>query len=221
MEVFQKVISKKPLNERIMIVKLLIEATNPAAEREQQKHDGANLEQIGNFVYVSWVEGNKGFIKLFGPKASFPKKFYGYPNEDQMNKALDRFRKAAGESAEYKTKRKDDTNQKKTMMGQLVYEGDIFYSSWGYDQTNVEFYEVTKKISNDTLEVRELKQKTVESGNGGYQMVTAIPGQYVSPPTKVRITQNGISLKAFGISSANGRPWDGKPTYSTAAGYGH
>lgn len=223
METFLRVLSKKSLNERIKVIaKILNEApVNSSATREKNNHEGAELEQIGNDTYVWWKEGGKGYLKIFGPKSPWQKKFYGYRSDSELNKALDTYRKMNADSTERKAGYKDEKSKKKTMMGQLVYEGDIFYHSWGYDQTNIEFYEVTKKISNDTLEVRELKQKTSDHGSGGYQNVAAIPGSYVGPAHKVRVTPYGISLAAFGFKSDHGYPWDGKPTYSTAAGWGH
>ena len=41
--------------------------------------------------------------------------------------------------------------------------GDIIVNSWGYEQTNVEFYQVTR-VLNMTIEVREILQK-VEEGS--------------------------------------------------------
>ena len=39
--------------------------------------------------------------------------------------------------------------------------GSILYASWGYDQTNIDFYEVTKLIGRTTLELRELGQELI------------------------------------------------------------
>lgn len=40
------------------------------------------------------------------------------------------------------------TNQK------VPKAGDLFYSSWGYEQTNIDFYQVVRVISDKTIEVR-------------------------------------------------------------------
>lgn len=221
MEIFKKVLSEQPLNDRINVVKKLINeaAINPAAESYKERENG-ELEQIGNKTYV-WAENQgKWILAVFGPKKSWPDR-YGYSSKSNLDAALERARSNASARSAEKIQRKNDSGQRKKMMGQLVYEGDIFYWSGGYDQTNVDFYEVTKKISNDTLEVRELNQKIVDSSGGGYQTVKAIAGSYAGPAKKVRVTSYGISLSAFGRSSDHARPWDGKPMYSTAAGFGH
>jgi hypothetical protein len=42
--------------------------------------------------------------------------------------------------------------------------GDILHTSWGYDQTNVEFFEVIRVVSGRTVELREIAQKRTETG---------------------------------------------------------
>lgn len=43
--------------------------------------------------------------------------------------------------------------------------GQVLYSSWGYDQTNIDFYEVVKGAEEGKFAViRQLKQSTTETG---------------------------------------------------------
>lgn len=44
--------------------------------------------------------------------------------------------------------------------GEVVRVGDIFYSSWGYDQTNVDFYEVAE-VTSKCFRVREIGCKSI------------------------------------------------------------
>lgn len=55
--------------------------------------------------------------------------------------------------------------------------GDILYSSWGYEQTNVNFYQVTKKVGLKMVELREIHNKSTDIG-GYHSMV-----QHVVPDT--------------------------------------
>lgn len=94
--------------------------------------------------------------------------------------------------------------------------GDILYSSWGYDQTNIDFYEVTA-VGSKSIKIREIEQR-VASATPGSDMVVPVPGHFkgsemlkiVSPRGTVRLT-----------SYSSARPWDGTPKYQTAMGYGH
>ena len=42
--------------------------------------------------------------------------------------------------------------------------GNILYSSWWYEQTNVNFYQVTKKVGLTMVELREIRSKSINVG---------------------------------------------------------
>lgn len=42
--------------------------------------------------------------------------------------------------------------------------GDILHTSWGYEQTNVEFFQVTRIVGPHTVELREIAQERSETG---------------------------------------------------------
>lgn len=92
--------------------------------------------------------------------------------------------------------------------------GDIFVVSWGYDQTNVNFYE-TVETTPRAIKIREVEKKIVrESGSQAYVM--PIPGMYKGPA--VAKIPRGNSFKSdYGTASL----WDGNPEPQTASGYGH
>ena len=41
-----------------------------------------------------------------------------------------------------------------------IKEGDIFYSSWGYDQTNIDYYKVTKLIGKASVELVPIESRS-------------------------------------------------------------
>lgn len=42
-------------------------------------------------------------------------------------------------------------------------QGDVLYTSWGYDQTNVDFYQVTAVVGTHTVEVCEIAAEVIET----------------------------------------------------------
>jgi len=44
-----------------------------------------------------------------------------------------------------------------------VKVGDIFVNSWGYDQTNIDYFQVTRK-TNKTIYIREISSEVKETG---------------------------------------------------------
>ncbi len=100
-----------------------------------------------------------------------------------------------------------------------VAVGDFFYDSWGYDQTNIDFYEVVG-LTGASVKVREVRSKVVGS-NGSQEEVVPVPGGFTGPSMTKRI-QNYGSTPSFTVNSFSAASkWDGKPKSQTAAGWGH
>ena len=97
--------------------------------------------------------------------------------------------------------------------------GDIVYISWGYDQTNINFYELIDKSGKATFTLQEVGNKRVdeESGRGCDYVVPDLTIKY-KEPFKKRLTKNGdFKIYPFAWTYL----WDGNPKYETAAGWGH
>ena len=127
----------------------------------------------------------------------------------KINDTISRLMAWEDRKAERKAGRKASTSYK---------VGDIFYSSWGYDQTNVNFYEVIGTKGKQTLELKEIASELVSGGGGPSTYVTAVPGKFLSD----KILTKRASGKYINISDCQtGYPWDGKPQYETGCGWGH
>lgn len=90
-----------------------------------------------------------------------------------------------------------------------VKVGDIFVSSWGYDQTNIDFYKVLN-VKNKTAILAEIGQKREYTGhmNGRCVPNPDVVGQKTL--TKRIMSMQG--LPCFKITSyASAYPWSGSP----------
>lgn len=58
--------------------------------------------------------------------------------------------------------------------------GDIFRTSWGYDQTNVEFFEITALIGSKMVELREIARVSEQTGMDQYRCVPQ-SGAFLEP----------------------------------------
>jgi hypothetical protein len=93
--------------------------------------------------------------------------------------------------------------------------GDIFIWSWGWEQTNVDFYQIIELVGQTIVKVRALKQKMVESE--GYSsmagMTTAIKDDFYDDEILIKKVSKGnyIRMAAYGSASL----WDGKPAYTS------
>jgi hypothetical protein len=105
-----------------------------------------------------------------------------------------------------------------------VEVGDIFASSWGYDQTNVDFYEVVA-VTPSGKSVRLVPiGKEVVIDSGPYTEVKAVPGS-ASPdakPITKRVRYYGGSEPLVSLTSYS-NAWRIDPNeakYETGFGYG-
>lgn len=101
-----------------------------------------------------------------------------------------------------------------------VSVGDIFYGSWGYDQTNVNFYEVTG-LTGASVRIREVGQVQV-GDSGPSESVMPDKGNYIGPEMTKRLKsgyQGSAAIKVNDVISA--WAWDGKPKHRTGYGWGH
>lgn len=83
---------------------------------------------------------------------SVKKVWYGYTTEEAARAAID------GKSATVETKVEVEKVNK---FGVKV--GDIFSASWGYEQTNNDFFQVVELVGSSSVRVREVNLPIVES----------------------------------------------------------
>ena len=83
--------------------------------------------------------------------------------------------------------------------------GDILSYSWGWEQTNVEFYQVVCVPSHKTVVVRAIASKMAD------MRVVAIPSCFLSDSPEIlkRVGKGNYCSMDHGCLA----PWDGKPMY--------
>lgn len=136
---------------------------------------------------------------------------YYYLNTDSRKEAIEGAMKRSGERTEYKTEKKAE---RKAFVPDVKI-GDIYCSSWGYDQTNVDFYQVIDIMGKCTVKIREIKQRIEEGSGMSHGMacnVLPVKDDFIDDEvfTK-RIGKYGIRFSSFQSASK----WDGKPMYNS------
>jgi hypothetical protein len=102
--------------------------------------------------------------------------------------------------------------------------GDVLYSSWGYDQTNVDFYQVIEVPSGKSVVIRQIGKASApdDPSHGGIfnssNHVTPDVGHFIGAPMLKRVTPYG-SVHLTSYSSAG--KWSGRPVYETDSRAGH
>lgn len=91
--------------------------------------------------------------------------------------------------------------------------GDIFNTNWGYDQSNIEFYQVTEIIGKKTVKIRKLLAEAIRNERT-YAYI--IPRKNSFDPDEKemlkRVQEDHKGEPCVKISIvAYGRMWDGEP----------
>lgn len=80
--------------------------------------------------------------------------------------------------------------------------GDVLSSSWGYDQTNVEFWEVLELIGKRSVVIREIAQESIADSQGFMSdRVKPVLGKYVGEPMRKLVGPSG-GVKVSNCASA-------------------
>jgi len=144
---------------------------------------------------------------MFGGKRSKPDKLYYYRSLEAREKAISDYLDGLKASAEFKASLKAKRNSFK----HTLKVGDLLRCSWGYDQTNVDFYQVTDLIGKTMVEIRPVAGNYEETGfmSG---TTTASKGHFIGDPMKKRVGEgNAVRIASY----ASAYPYDGKPTYES------
>lgn len=122
---------------------------------------------------------------------------------------------------EYNEKKRAEREARAAAYMDAVSVGDIFYSTWGYEQTNVDFYQVTRKTAK-TLTLRPISSIKLDEGN---MTAREMPARGCFTDRNAHVPIEGKRCRMQGCGSepsvricdyANAYPWDGEPVTSTS-----
>jgi hypothetical protein len=136
-----------------------------------------------------------------------------FQNDERYKAYIQRWIECRKLTLDEKQARRDQRKLIKTSLK----EGSILSCSWGYEQTNVEFWQVIKKKSDKTVVIQEIDKKLTDNPddhnyNGMAGQVIPVPNVFKekSEPLVKRVSvDDQIRLESFRFL----HPWDGKPEY--------
>lgn len=171
--------------------------------------------------YASWQQTVPGVgttrfcVQAYSGKRGTPDLYQAYSTRYQRDKALNSWKDGLVRRAEEEKQKRN----RRVLAENPVRFGDIFVASWGYDQTNVNFYQVIK-VRGSMVDLREIGHQVV-TGTGGNMSanVTAVPNEFLRDASKtitkrVSTYDNGKTVY-LSFQHSNAHPWDGKPRYSS------
>jgi len=168
------------------------------------------IENAADVVVYTNNDNGKFSAICFAGKAVNATWYYLFRSKEamlaQVAKTVNNRIARAAEVAKYKAERLAPTGLK---------EGDILYCSWGYDQTQVDFYKVKEVVGSNRIKIVPMTGVVAKQSTGADYMVAG--EEKGEPMLKVANgKQNSVKITSF----SNAYLWDGQPKYETAFGYG-
>lgn len=138
---------------------------------------------FGKYLFIPKINNkNKPAVMIVhdAPRATMGYKIdsnYYFGNVDRMVQYIKRFIddmiEAESNKLAHKTAKIEEKNKIKDNIDKYLKIGDIFYDSWGYEQTNIDFYQVVK-FNNSSVWLRPIASESVEN-TAGHDSVNVKP----------------------------------------------
>lgn len=152
-----------------------------------------------------WDTPRGAYLLAFRGRSKKPVEYARYRSGDARDAAVASLIRGAKASL----RAKEDRETAKRAYRHDFKVGDFFYTSWGYDQTNVDFYQIL------AVSEKSVKVAAVASKSAGHGYV--LPTSRVIGPTKTVVPRGG----GFKIEGHYAGKWSGRPVYATPSGWGH
>lgn len=162
------------------------------------------VEHTHGVVYA-YTQGQRLFAIAYRGKRAKPDWHFRFRNEERRDQRTKEFFASLDAHAQYKAEQRKQRQQPHSLV-----VGDVIYNSWGYDQTNIDFYEVVKTSANFVW-LQPIFRDVEETGFMCGQ-TTAIPGSCHGEVTQHRVTVYK-DCNSVHFEYGAGSKWDGKPKY--------
>lgn len=164
-------------------------------------------DPILNAEIHTYDENDKAYALAFSGKRQKPDFHHRFRSTEQRDDHIADYLKALAA----RKAAKDQRNAEKKAATHSLKVGDVVYNSWGYDQTNVDFYQVVAVPSNKTVRIQAIGSEMIDAT--GHMSGRTAPRKDAfladSKPILKRVGKdNYISFK-----HGCGTPYSGEPVY--------
>jgi hypothetical protein len=164
----------------------------------------------GSALYVYDVGATLYAVAFWGTSAK-PHFHYRYPTAERRTDAILQFKDAV----QTHVARRTEQRATKAAWINPLKVGDLLYTSWGYDQTNVEFYAVTH-VSGRRVKVRQIASDYEATGHMSGRTWPAMPIRFIGPES-VHVAQPcGTSASVKIHNSAYAQLVTGRDVYTSS-----
>ena len=162
----------------------------------------ACVEALGAEVWLtdSRTPGALAVIAYSG-KRTKRDAFYTMPDRARAQQWAAQYIDRLQQNADRQATRNAEIKAKRAT-GHKLKPGDVLRCSWGYDQTNIDYYEVTKLIGKAMVEIRQIRRQSDPTGWLTGECVPS-PGDYFGEPMRKTVsTYDGQSVRIASYANA-------------------
>ena len=105
-------------------------------------------------------------------------------------------------------------------MASAVIVGDIFYSSWGYDQTNLDYYQVVKTTPT-TIQLRPIDKRLTKGKGEPTEWYMPTANKFTGPAVRKKLKEYNGRAYVDLTTYSSAYKWEGKAQSQTGGAYGH
>ncbi len=179
-------------------------------DREQMTatYDVERFDALDAIVGRKDTGGRLSAVAFIG-KQSKPAWWYAFKTAEQREQHIAKFIESRKAILQYKAERKAE----QCAAPRAFALGDIAKTSWGYDQTNVDFFEVVALVGAKSVAIRKIAQKRTENSFMAGTCIP-VPGAYLSAPV-TKLTRGDTIISADEYRN-NAYKYEGRPVYWSA-----
>lgn len=167
----------------------------PEGAREQ-RHDDLQA------VVYQYERNGRPYALAFAGTAGKPAFHYRFQTDDRRQAYIARWLEGRRAHVEARAKRQTSGHQ--------LQVGHVLYATWGYDQTNVDFYQVVRVISDRTVVVREIAHSVTGTGHDSGHAVPLID-QFIKDAPELRRRAGPYGVRIDDVRRAH--VWSGRPVF--------
>jgi hypothetical protein len=165
-------------------------------QRVREDETAVFLDDVDAVVYRSTVRG-KLYARAFVGRAASTRWHYQFMSEAAVTRKIEALRAHLVATAAAKRARAVERNA----YLHTLKVGDVLSCSWGYDQTNIDFYQVTQLVGSKFVEARKIAAETKYTGNL-LGMKTPRKDVFTEAPKRYRVSE-GNFIKVYSFASAS------------------
>ncbi len=152
-------------------------------------------EPLGVEVYRRAIDNGSGQVVMLGfsGKRAKPDFHYRFASAERADAYRAKWFDSLNTAAQAKQAHKAE-KAAKMAEGHRLAVGDVLVASWGYEQTNYDYYQVTRLVGARSVEIRELAQSR---GETHWMQGDCVPvkNSFVGEPMIKRVTESGDAVK--------------------------